>query len=70
MSLPTDLSSQTLFTTLFNEYDKLYIFNSLNVGTYVWNFSKKTKHKFSCWVELMLCELKKVEVPHRMKHTH
>jgi hypothetical protein len=37
---------------------------------HVWKLSKKTKHKFSCWVELVLCELKKVEVPHRMEHTH
>jgi hypothetical protein len=37
---------------------------------HVWKLSKKTKHKFPCWVELVLCELKKVEVQHRMEHTH
>jgi len=36
----------------------------------VWKLSKKTKHKFSCWVELMLRELKKVEVPCLMEHIY
>jgi len=28
-----------------------------------------TKHKFPQWVELVLCELKKVEVSHEMDDT-
>jgi len=35
----------------------------------VWKLSKNTKHKFPCWVELVLCELKKMEVSYRM-NTH
>jgi len=36
---------------------------------HVWKLSKKTKHKFPCSVELVLSELKKMEVSHRMDHT-
>jgi len=56
----------------------IYLYISINYYTvstgimleHVWKLSKKTKHKFPCWIELVLCELKKVEVPHRMEHKH